>query len=233
MAKRRTVVSQFVADLQRTFSQERLDEYRPAGGSDLDMIVNYFWDIELAQAIVPCLHAAELALRNSVHNAFTAYYGTEMWFYQPGVLEPGQLGELSRALGQLSRRRAQPTSGRIVAELTSGFWVTVLSDPYHQRIWQPDSFAMLRAVFPHSGTLPRQVIQTRFNSIRKLRNRVFHFEAIWDRPDLLREHTEIHEAIGWISPTLQQAILAVDHFPQVAVGREHVETDLKAHLEIP
>jgi hypothetical protein len=227
------VVTQFVADLQRVFSQERLDAYRPAGGSDLDMVVNYFWDIALAEAIVPCLHAAELALRNSIHDAFTAHYGTDMWFYQPAVLEPGQLGELSRALGQLSRRRAQPTSGRIVAELTSGFWVAVLSDPYHQRIWQPSSFAMLRTVFPHSDTLPRQDIQNRFNAIRKLRNRVFHFEAIWDRPHLLREHADIHEAIGWISPTLQQAILAVDTFPQVAVGRAQVEANLKAHLDIP
>jgi hypothetical protein len=227
------VISQFVADLQKVLSQERLDEYRPPGGTDLDMIVNYFWDIDLAEAIVPCLHAAELALRNSIHDAFATHYGTDLWFYQPGVLEPGQLGELSRALGQLSRRRAQPTSGRIVAELTSGFWVAVLSDPYHQRIWQPSSFAMLRTVFPHSGNLPRQRIQTRFNSIRKLRNRVFHFEAIWDRPNLLGEHADIHEAVGWISPTLQQAILAVDHFPEVALGRAHVETNLKAHLGIP
>jgi hypothetical protein len=93
------VISQFVADLQKVLSQERLDEYRPPGGTDLDMIVNYFWDIDLAEAIVPCLHAAELALRNSIHDAFATHYGTDLWFYQPGVLEPGQLGELSRALG--------------------------------------------------------------------------------------------------------------------------------------
>lgn len=227
------MVATFVRDLQRVLSQERLESYRPMRGGDLDMLVNYFWDIDLTEAIVPCLHGAELALRNSIHDAFTAHYATDMWFYHPGALEPGQLGELSRALGQLARRRAQPASGRIVAELTSGFWVAVLSDPYHQRLWQPQSFAMLRTVFPHSGNLPRQHIQNRFNAIRKLRNRVFHFEAIWDRPNLLQEHADIHEAIGWISPTLQQAILAVDNFPEVANGRAQVEADLKRQLGIP
>ena len=91
---------------------------------------------------------------------------------------------------------------------------------------------MLRTVFPNSGTLPRQKIQQRFNTIRRIRNRVFHFEAIYDRPDLLQDHADIHEAIGWISPTLQQAILAVDNFPQVVNDRERVEADLKAQLGI-
>lgn len=227
------MVAQFVIDLRKALSQERLDSYRSVEGTDLDMLVNYFWDIDLAEAIVPCLHAAELALRNSIHDAFTTKYETDMWFYLPGVLEPGQLGQLSRALKQLADRRATPTSGRIVAELTAGFWTAVLSDPYNQRIWQPQSFAMLRTVFPQSASLPRQVIQTRFNTIRRIRNRVFHFEAIFDRPDLLGDHADIHEAIGWISPTLQTAILAVDTFPQIANGRAQVEIDLKNQLGIP
>ena len=227
------MVNQFLMDLQKALSEERLESYRSPQGTDLDMLVNYFWDIDLAEAIVPCLHAAELALRNSIHDAFTAKYETDMWFYIPGVLEPGQLGQLSRALSQLADRRAAPTPGRIVAELMSGFWVTILSDPYNQRVWQPQSFAMLRTVFPYSGTLPRQAIQTRFNTIRKLRNRVFHFEPIFDRPNLSQEHADIHEAIGWISPTLQRSILAVDNFPDIVNGRAQVEMNLKTQLGIP
>ena len=227
------MVAQFVSDLQKVLSQERLESYRPPGGNDFDMLVNYFWDIDLAEAIVPCLHAAELALRNSIHDALTTKYETDMWFYRPGVLQPGQLSQLSRALKQLADRKSTPTSGRIVAELTSGFWTAILSDPYNRALWQPDSFALLRTVFPHSGTLSRQHIQVRFNTIRRIRNRVFHFEAIYDRPNLVQDHQDIHEAIGWISPTLQQAILAVDRFPQIATGRAQVEADLKRQLGIP
>jgi len=65
-----------------------------------------------------------------------------------------------------------------------------------------------------------------------LRNRVFHYEGIWHRSALLQEHADIHEAIGWISPTMQKAILAVDAFPAIHAGRARVESGLKTHLGI-
>ncbi len=79
--------AQFVSDLYFALSIDRLEAYRSANGSDLEMLTNYFWNIDLIEALVPCLHAVELALRNSIHAALTTQYGTEMWFYQPGVLE--------------------------------------------------------------------------------------------------------------------------------------------------
>jgi hypothetical protein len=137
------MAEQFVGDLYKVLSRERLESYRPPGGADFEMLVNDFWDIDLAEAIVPCLHAAQLALRNSIHAALTAKYATDMWFYRPEVLQPGQLSQLSRALKQLADRKATPTPGRIVAELTSGFWTVILSDPYNRALWQPDRFALL------------------------------------------------------------------------------------------
>lgn len=119
-------LAELVSDLEQTLSRERLESYRPAGGSHLDMVVNYFWNIDLAEALVPSLHAAELALRNSIANILTADRGTDVWFYEPGLLEPGQLQQFAHALVALSRRKVQPTGGRIVAQLTFGFWVTLL-----------------------------------------------------------------------------------------------------------
>lgn len=83
-------------------------------GSDLEMLTNYFWNIDLIEALVPCLHAVELALRNSIHAALTAQYGTKMWFYEPGVLESSELIGLGRAL-QSAARKPPLRDGRIVA----------------------------------------------------------------------------------------------------------------------
>lgn len=47
--------------------------------------------MELARALSPALHGVELALRNSIHTTLSTRYANEMWFYIPGVLEPGQL----------------------------------------------------------------------------------------------------------------------------------------------
>lgn len=62
------------------------------------------------------------------------------------------------------------------------------SDPYQQRLWQPNGYALLSSVFPHATRLTRQDIHRQYNIIRRdLRNRVFHHEAIWNRPNLQQE----------------------------------------------
>lgn len=226
------MVAQLVTDLYRPLSQTRLETYRPPQGSDLEMVTNYFWNIDLAEALMPSLHAAELALRNTIYAALEAKYQNPMWFYEPNALEPNQLGDFARMLVKVAKK-PQPLAGRIVAELTFGFWVTLLSGPYEQRIWQPGNYALLTAAFPHVGPMSRKDIHTRFNNIRELRNRVFHYEAIWNRTNLSQEHADILEAIGWISPTLQQAIQAVDDFPSMLTGRADVEAHLKVRLGLP
>ena len=227
------MVAQFVTDLHRSLSRDRLEAYRPRPhGTDLEMLTNYFWNIDLAEALVPCLHAAELALRNTVHGTLSAHYGTDMWFYERGVLEPGQLIQFANALAKVFKK-PQPHAGRIVAELTFGFWTAVLSAPYDQRVWAPNKYALFRAAFPHAVGFSRNQVATRFAEIKHLRKRIAHYEAVWYRQNLSREHAEIHQAIQWINPTLGQAILAVDTFAAVFNGRAQVEVDLKTHLGIP
>ena len=177
------------------------------------MLTNYLFD--LIEALVPCMHAVEVALRNSLHNTLTVHYGTDIWFYQPGVLESQGIINLGRAL-QEAAQKPPLRAGKIVAALSFGFWVSLLRGKYEQRLWQPNSFALQKTVFPHASGVSRQAIAQRFDAILKLRNRCFH-----------------HEAIAWISPTLQKAILAVDNFPQIATGRAQVEANLKAQLGIP
>jgi hypothetical protein len=148
-----------------------------------------------------------------------------MWFYEPGVLESNELIGLGRAL-QSAARKPPLRDGRIVAALSFGFWIALLSGRYEQRLWQPDRFALQRFVFPHAVGFSQQQISQRFNGIAKLRNRCFHHEGIWHWATLQQDHEDIHEAIGWISPTLQQAILSVDNFGDVFGGRDQVKADL-------
>lgn len=225
------MVAQLVQELYLPLSQARLEAYRSPSGSDLDMLINYFWNIGLAEGLMPALHAVELALRNTIHTALTKRQGTDMWFSRPGILGAGQVIEFTTAYRRVARN-PPVTAGKLVAELNFGFWVTLLSGPYEQSLWQPEGYGLLRSAFPHVVS-SRKYIHDRFNAIRLLRNRVFHHEAIWHRPNLLQEHDAIHEAIRWISPTLHRAIHAVDNFPANFSGRAQVEADLKARLGIP
>lgn len=170
----------------------------------------------LAEALFPTLHGAELALCNTIHAAPTGRYGTEEWWHQPYALRPRQHAFVTNIEADYRRRSGIAiTPGRLVAELSFGFWVVVLSAPYESRLWRYRRFVLVDQAFPYRGGATLRGIHQRFNAIRILRNRVMHHEAIFDRPDLRREHAEIHEAIQWISPDLHAGIHAVDRFLEV------------------
>jgi hypothetical protein len=207
----------FLRDLEQPISRVRLESYRQPGSSDLDVAVNYFWNIALCEALYPTLNALEVSLRNSVHAAASAIYGTPYWFDQANVLILDQPKAIREARRELEKRGKQATSGRIIAELSFGFWTYLLGRRYDRHFWKPNNYQMLRDTFPQ---MPRQnrtrtgAFQ-RYNELRELRNRVFHFEPVWNRTNLAQLHADILEAISWINPTLHRTVLLLDHFPYV------------------
>ncbi len=96
-----------------------------------------------------------------------------------------------------------------------GFWASLLNAPYEQRIWHPNSYALLFTAFPNAVGMTRKQISDRFTAIKDLRNRVFHHEPIWYRPNLAQEHANILQAVRWISPPLNRGIQVVDSFADV------------------
>ncbi|MCC6793148.1 MAG: hypothetical protein IT336_15805 [Thermomicrobiales bacterium] len=229
------MLQQYVLDLHPSLSAIRLERYRPQHGSDLEMLTNYFWNMALSESLYPALHAVELALRNTIHTTLTARYLTQTWWHQTGVLLPRQHTMiLDIENDYLQKHRTNITPGRLIAELNFGFWTTLLSHPYESRIWRQRQFYLLHQAFPHAGRFKRDEIHKRFNHIRiYLRNRVMHYEAIYDRPNLLQEHAEIHNAIRWISPELHQGIHAVDSFNEIYDGRQRVYNKLHNRLGGP
>ncbi|MBA2519227.1 MAG: hypothetical protein H0V24_06150, partial [Chloroflexia bacterium] len=132
----------FVANLYGPLSRVRLETYRKFGDSDLAMVTNYFWNIDLAEALVPSLHAVEVALRNSIHTALSHHYDTDMWFFREGLLQANQVRDFASALGKVARKRT-PLAGCLVAQLSFGFWTSLLNAPYEQSVWLPNKAALL------------------------------------------------------------------------------------------
>lgn len=226
------MVAQLVRDLTPAVSHDRLQAYRPLGGSDLDMVVTYLWNAALGEAMYTSLGAVVVALRNAVHHTLSGFYGSTSWYDLPRVLEPRQHQEATSAKAQIQQHGDRVNSGRVVAELSFGFWSTLLSRRY-DRIWRTSNARLLKHAFPHVPRRLRQrvTIHDRYNEIRLLRNRVFHFEPLWNRTDLADRHREVAEAIGWISPRLHDTIALIDRFPDVLVyGRGRIEAVLIAHL---
>lgn len=99
-----------------------------------------------------------------------------MWFRS--LLEPRQLKTFADAYVVLYERhgRTTPEASQIVAELTFGFWTTLLSQPYHQGLWAPTGTRFVKTAFPYLPPTPsnRHFVHQRYNAPRLLRNRVMH-----------------------------------------------------------
>jgi hypothetical protein len=226
------LVASLVRALEDAVSRTRLEAYRPAGAADLDMVVNYLWNTELSEALYPSLQAFEIALRNGIHRALTVQFGTELWFDR-GILLEWQEKTLEEARRELTLHRKPHEPGRIVAELSFGFWSSMFNSPYEEPLWYANGAASLDIVFPHipRAMRTRRTISRRIERIRRLRNRVFHYEPIWNKADLHQRHQQILEALAWISPETREMVGQLDRFEHILSGRDVVVNKVLAWTE--
>lgn len=102
----------------------------------------------------------------------------------------------------------RPHEGRVVAELTFGFWRYLLIARYEHSLWNPAIRAKFSALGHLSGTDSRRQVYDRVENLNYLRNRVAHHEPIYEPfvmpngnrigpQDVL---TDAIEAISWANP---------------------------------
>jgi hypothetical protein len=200
--------------LRASISSHRLDSYRQAGQTDFEVIVCYLWNVALCEALYPALQSLEITLRNSIHGAAVKRYGNDFWFDLPACnLHQHQRESVDYAKAELLKKNKPLEASRIVAELTFGFWTSLLNSYYEQKLWP----WLLLPAFP---CMPRRIrtrhtISSRLNRIRELRNRVFHHERISNYSDLPQRHATIGEALGWVSAECGQLLKSHDRFQEV------------------
>jgi hypothetical protein len=167
------VVQQFVAGLDPWVSTERLESYRLPGDSDLQMVVNYLYNLALSEALYTPLSFLEISLRNSLHANLMAFFGTSTWYDLPNALEPSEQLNVRRVQGRLANLGKLVTPGRVVSELSFGFWVSLLSGPYDATIWRPHKAIVLKSSFPNIPRPLRQrkTIYDRYNALRPPQSR--------------------------------------------------------------
>jgi hypothetical protein len=228
------MVTQFIADLERPISRVRLENYRPANGSDLDMVVNYFYNLERSEALYPTLQAFEIALGNSIHLTLKDHFQTDDWFDRRGFLPAWQRSQISAARATLLKEKKAHDADRIVAELHFGFWHSMFNSPFERGLWRPNHSALVGQVFPQISRKERnrQSVWDRIDRVRIIRNRVMHYEPIWYRARLQGGHGSILEALYWISPAMHQTIAMCDRFPELLlVGRTGMEVKVQAEIQ--
>lgn len=196
-------------------SSARLGRYAMQSATPAEDLAKYAWNMELCEAMYPLLHGFEVALRNRVHSELWRHLGYQRWFDpQRNILRKDEMKLVKGAIRKLRRNKKQPNVGRIIAELSLGFWIHLFSLKYEQLLWHS---RLLHDVFPYA---PRQElgihkVRARLNRIHYLRNRVFHHEPIWHWSNLKRLHEEILETTAWLSKDWSRVLIMHDRFPAV------------------
>lgn len=203
---------EFFQHIENILHTERIDAYRQDGADHSVTLSRYLLNMALGESLYPALQFAEIALRNAVHRELSARCGTGAWYDSPlARLTPWQQDKVTEAKEALRKRRKPVSSGRIVAELTFGFWTGFFNNS-HARTGI-GSFLSKHA-FPHAPATEQYQakLDKRWLEIRDLRNRVFHHERILHWKDLDAQHQAILEIIAWMSPELRNLAASLDRF---------------------
>jgi hypothetical protein len=237
--------AQLVANLERIVSAPRLQRYRNASASDLETAVLYCWNVQLGEALMPSIAVFEVTLRNAVHNTLTSHAGTDWWF--KSTLYKEAFDNILKIINESIRRNGHPpTIGKLISEITFGFWPKVFASRLDKVWWDTHGNPLIAQLLPHHPNIARDTrskLEQRLEYFVVLRNRIMHQEAIFDgvqannRPRLPIDdvHSQLIETLGWIDTDAANVVACVDRFDAVfdPTARQALENDIKARFQIP
>lgn len=209
-------------------SQDRFDVYVAAGGGDENIALDlYEWNARLSSAFQHDLAHLEVGLRNAYDRALCRDIppADPHWVFTPtrhfppywliadnGVRYDANLNTrqiLSAAVIQASsglgptnapNTVASPSAGKVIAELTFGFWRYLSIKRHEIRLWRP----YLHTAF-QPGTA-RQDVDKHVRQLHRLRNRVAHHEPILSVPTALARYDDLLALAGLIGAELRTYI---------------------------
>ena len=187
---------------EKVFSTKRMERYFQLHEDENRAILHYCCNIELAESFYPCLSVFEVALRNALSRELET-----MNRY------------ITQASKQITSRHETITPSKIIAELTLGFWVSLLNSEYEKILWKH-----LRRAFPYmpKNLRQRKNLSAPLNTIRAFRNRVFHNESIcWNLNRVTDIHKELLLVMGWINQDIPEWIDKLDRFEEVKQSIKH------------
>ncbi|MDP4276771.1 MAG: hypothetical protein Q8914_03965 [Bacteroidota bacterium] len=212
--------------IDRIISNDRLEPYLNRHKADIDKaILHYKSNILISESFYPLLSILEVGLRNSIDYQLTKRFNDSKWYENMEFIRIAsrfQIDRISDAKTNILSEKKEITPGRIISELTFGFWTSLFDVRFEMTLWKS-----LRLAFPNCPKQIRQrkTMSSKFNSIRKLRNRIFHHEAIsWNLLALDRYKIELIEGIEWLDKDLLGWVVELNHISEtIDKYRETIE----------
>ena len=188
----------------------RLGSYLTTTSGDLETAIRlYDWNIRAGGSFHEDLGRLEVVFRNTIDAALVTYGSSQGWstvWYQRSRLflhSARARKDIDSARSRATWRGRTETHGRVLAELSFGFWRYLCTASYLTSLWVP----ALAGAFPRHPKVgnPRAVradVEDRIQRLHYLRNRIAHHEPIHQR-DLKRDLNDLVELAGWICTDTQ------------------------------
>lgn len=106
---------------------------------------------------------------------------------------------MNELLWRLQNEGKSTNPSDLMAALNFGFWTSLFRKDYEYKLR-----SLLPKIFPYvtpTSERTRKNISDQLNTIRKFRNRVFHFEPITKYKPEVR-YGEIRKTISWLAPEI-------------------------------
>jgi hypothetical protein len=216
-------------------SADRLATYLTvASGSRLKALALYEWNIRVASALQQDLCHLEIGLRNAYDSALRTHWtGPTDWTSDPGGVFPpkwstrggkgtanpkARIDVNATPRAQLLKARqdaggAAASPGKVVAELSLGFWRYLSVKRHEKHLWVPH----LHHAFP-AGTDRARDVDDRIHRLHNIRNRVAHHEPLLG-VSLLARLGDIIDLATMINPDLGSYIDATTQIRDAIADR--------------
>ncbi|HEX6684101.1 MAG TPA: hypothetical protein VF062_14955, partial [Candidatus Limnocylindrales bacterium] len=168
----------------------------------------YEWDVMLRDALRPELECAEVMLRNAYHSTLEKLrQGQPPWLCDPTL--PVFEILLRRRDGIYADLLAgRISAGEAVNRLPFGFWQQLTASRLEKSLWVP---------FLHHAFAPRTDrarVHRAVEQTVRLRNRVHHYEPVFDQP-LRSMYADMLWLFDLVCPPLGQVRRAMTHVPKL------------------
>lgn len=184
----------------------------------------YVWNGDVAAACWRTLAHVEVLLRNACHYTLEQWsakeYGDVCWYRAAaGNLSDRARTDVATAIARATRNGRPEMPGRVVAELSMGFWRYLLASRYDPTLWR----WCLHRAFPHMRGRRRD-LESHVAGLHQLRNRIAHLEPLHRLP-LLRLHGSMRVVASSVNPQARAWIDAHDSIPEVLARRPVIAPD--------
>ncbi len=184
-------------------TRDRLSSYLTAASGDLGRALKlYDWNTRASAAVLATSAMVEVIVRNAIDASLQQWADQRRagndWL-DAAPLDAQGVADVVKARERATRRGRDPeVHGKVVAELSFGFWRYLVASRYLTALWIPGA----HAAFPNGPAdlrVRREQVERRLHNLMIVRNRAAHHEPI-HRRDLARDFRDAVTVTGWVHP---------------------------------